>query len=580
MRSIRLSLVLYFLVLLALAFGAVGGLVFWTTAQIVRGREKETGQLLEHQYKEKCNRDKARFDRALRNQAHTLASLAQFQFQGNRQKQQVMAPVGLLTAAPFPDGCLLTPFWAASSCRGSLCGRMYRLSATEIQFNEDHLPAFPDGPVTEYFQITSEWGNTWKSRSLEGHSFPVDFQVFETKHLFEEKFDELELTPGLHLRRLTLQAPASRFRFIGKPKSESSEFLMGPGVTPALLIQVACDTATRDRLLLNNRAEYEQELEARSAASRETLATLRHQVLGVGLATFALTVIGGFFLVRLGLSPLARLSDAVSQVSEKDFRLQFNEPDLPAELRPIVERLTHALDQLQRAFAREKQAAADISHELRTPLAALMTTVEVALRKSRSAEEYRETLGDCRSLGQQMSQLVERLLALARLDAGVDQLRPQHVDAAALADQCAALVRPLAEAHELTLRVHRNGPACLTADPDKLREVLTNLLGNAIEYNRPHGSVDLKVERDNGHLQVEVCDTGIGIKPEARAQIFQRFYRADPSRQATGLHAGLGLAIVKGYVDLMGGSITVESVEGEGSTFRVQLPAEDDKVTR
>jgi signal transduction histidine kinase len=110
--------------------------------------------------------------------------------------------------------------------------------------------------------------------------------------------------------------------------------------------------------------------------------------------------------------------------------------------------------------------------------------------------------------------------------------------------------------------------------------VLTNLLHNAIDYNRPQGSIDLFVERENGDLRVEVRDTGIGIKPEARAHIFERFYRADPSRQATGLHAGLGLAIVKGYVDLMGGSIGVESVVGEGSTFRVSLPAGDERETR
>jgi signal transduction histidine kinase len=113
----------------------------------------------------------------------------------------------------------------------------------------------------------------------------------------------------------------------------------------------------------------------------------------------------------------------------------------------------------------------------------------------------------------------------------------------------------------------------LDADPAKLREVVTNLLHNAIQYNRPDGSVDLSVSRRNGNLEVEVADTGIGISSEARQHIFERFYRADPSRSTDGLHAGLGLAIVKGYVDLMGGTIAVESTEGKGSTFRVRLPA-------
>ena len=246
---------------------------------------------------------------------------------------------------------------------------------------------------------------------------------------------------------------------------------------------------------------------------------------------------------------------------------------MPGELQPITRRLIETLEMLKRAFAREKQATADISHELRTPLAALLTTTEMALRKPRSAEDYQELLRDCRLSAQRMTQVVERLLTLARLDAGVDRLRPTAIDAAELAEQCAALVRPLAEARGLTLTVHRNGSAPLTADPDKLREVLTSLLHNAIEYNRPNGAIDLTVARQNGRLDVEVKDTGVGISPEAKAHLFERFYRADPSRGGDGLHAGLGLAIAKGYIDLMDGDLAVDSVEGQGSTFRLRLPA-------
>jgi signal transduction histidine kinase len=202
-----------------------------------------------------------------------------------------------------------------------------------------------------------------------------------------------------------------------------------------------------------------------------------------------------------------------------------------------------------------------------------MTTLEVGLRKPRSAEEYREMMEDCRASGEQMNQLVERLLKLARLDAGADVVRPREVDVAALADQCANLVRPLVEARGLTLGVHHVSPAPCVADPDKIREVVTNLLHNAIQYNRPHGSIDLTVLSRDGVLSIEVRDTGIGISAEAQSRIFERFFRSDPSRHAEGLHAGLGLAIVKGYVDLMGGRIEVQSQQGEGTTFRVCLPA-------
>src|SRR5437588_4374209 len=150
-------------------------------------------------------------------------------------------------------------------------------------------------------------------------------------------------------------------------------------------------------------------------------------------------------------------------------------------------------------------------------------------------------------------------------------MRPRSVEVTALAEQCATMVRTLAEARGLRLSVHRNHPIQLQADADKLREVINNLLHNAIEYNQPNGSVDLSIERQNGTLQVEVRDTGIGIPPEARERIFERFFRADPSRHAEGMHAGLGLAIVKGYVDLMGGTIRVDSSPA-GSSFRVNFP--------
>jgi heavy metal sensor kinase len=317
--------------------------------------------------------------------------------------------------------------------------------------------------------------------------------------------------------------------------------------------------------LKSDLAQHEQETQA-------SLDELRTRFLGVGLLTLAVTLAGALWVVHLGLRPLHRLSEAVSKVSEKDFSLPLAPGPLPDELRPIVDRLSQTLALLKRAFEREKQAAADLSHELRTPVAALLAMLDVALRKQRSADDYRKVLEECRGTGEQMAILVERLLALARLEAGADPFHPRRIDAAELAEQCAALVRPLAEARGLTLAVNRNGAIGLTTDPDKLREVITNLLHNAIEYNRPSGRIGLTVVRNNGCLNLEVSDTGIGIPPEARSHLFERFYRADPSRHADTPHAGLGLAIVKGYVDLLGGTIKVDSTVGEGSTFTVSLP--------
>jgi signal transduction histidine kinase len=313
----------------------------------------------------------------------------------------------------------------------------------------------------------------------------------------------------------------------------------------------------------------------------KTLASLQTWLWSIGLGTFIASLAGCLMLIRLGLAPLKRLSTLVGRVSSKDFRLPLDNERFPRELLPIIDRLTKTLQQLQRAFEREKHAVADMSHELRTPLAALMTTLDVALRKPRSPEEYRELLSDCHLAGRQMSQLVERLLALARLDAGVDTIRPQEIDAARFAEECADLVRPLARARDLSLEVHRDGPMPLRTDPDKLREILTNLLHNAIEYNRPAGIVDLTVRKAGARVEFEVRDTGTGISTEQCQHVFERFYRVDESRTSnSGYHAGLGLAIVKSCVDLLGGTIRLKSAEGQGTTFQVEMPSLEEAAGR
>jgi len=584
MKSIRLALLVYFLILLGLALGAVGGFDYWTGEQIINDRQAAMAEVLREQYCQRCAREKRKFDNALLYQARTLASLAQFQFQANRQYLPTLEPLGILTAGLAAEGHLLIPGWIAQSSHGPLAARIYRLASLEINLEEDELPRFPgDHEPVEYYQITTEWGNTWRSASLDNEElvFPAGPDHFADIRMFESATDDYELFPGMKVRRVTLKVPMTRIRFLGNPTA----FRPPPGsdeavYRPALLVQAAAQTLVRDGALAKLHADHQAGLASLQAESDATLSGLRRRLLGIGLVAFAATLGGGFLLVRRGLAPLHRLTEAVSKVSEKDFRLQVDNQALPAELRPIADRLTQTLDQLHAAFTREKQTTADIAHELRTPLAALLTTAEVGLRKPRPTEEYRQLLQDCRSIGQQLSHQVERLLALARLDAGVDRFRAQSIDVAALADQCADLVRPLARARSLALTVHHDGPACLTTDADKLREVLTNLLHNAIEYNRPDGRIDVTVQRRNGTLDVEVRDTGIGIAADVQPHIFQRFYRADPARNGAGLHAGLGLAIVKGYVDLLGGTVAVESAPEQGSTFRIRLPVKDDKVTR
>ncbi len=331
-----------------------------------------------------------------------------------------------------------------------------------------------------------------------------------------------------------------------------------------------------DARLAADQKERDEQLDRVRGETRMELAQLRARLILIGSGTFAALVLGGWFFVARGLSPLRTLSDAVSRVSEKDFRLPVGAAELGRELAPIHARLTQTLTLLQRAFEREKQAVADISHELRTPIAALLATIDVALRKPRTPDQYRTTLEECRLISRQLGQLVERIMTLASLDAGNDRTLVAPIDVADLVSGCAAVIRPLAAANNLTVSVRLDEDLALESDAGKLREVLMNLLHNAVEYNSPGGTIHLTARGAGGSAVFEVRDTGIGIPADVREKIFERFYRADASRHATGIHAGLGLAIVKEYVARLNGTIAVESEPGTGTTFRVTLPATGD----
>jgi heavy metal sensor kinase len=625
MKSIRLSLIVYFLLLLGLALGAVMAVAYQTSQKTLLAKDGKLKEFVIDRHQANCNSERTKLDEMLLRRARNLSSFAHrglpryrgllgalsaglspngyvlmhaWLAENNaslfrsvhvfRENEAIPAAWGLgaLSAGLAPNGYLLLPLWDAESAEyvESVDGRSARgpgwNSPGKILFAEEILSPSGEGHELEYVQVFSGAGVLWqRSRSFEETGASVSFDADEAAKLTPGRFryDDVALASGQTLRRITYKSPLP-FLLLPAPPRVSRRGGAGrgfwgvPDERAGFYIQCAVDTGRRDAAIAALDETLQEELATAETESSITQLSLRNRLIWISIIAFGATLIGGLLIVRLGLSPLQRLSEAVSRVSAKDLQLSFDEPHLPIELRPITDRLDETFDLLRRAFAREKHAAADISHELRTPLAALLTTIDLALRKPRKPEEYRELLEDCRASGQHMNQLVERLLTLARLDAGVDLVKPQQVDVTELAGQCADLVRPLAEAQHLSLSVHTDGPIRLTTDPHKLREVMTNLLHNAIQYNRPQGSVDLTVGRTNGHVAVEVRDTGIGIAPKARERIFERFYRVDPSREADGLHAGLGLAIVKGYVDLIGGTIAVESAEGKGSTFRLSLP--------
>ncbi len=588
MKSIRLSLMVYFLLLLAVALGAVSLLVYEISAEFLRQKQETYRELLKVSSEDRRREETDKLNNGLLSHATNLVQNAKNQGYGNRVFQLMLQPLFLMSASQGSQSQFLAPLWCSND--------FIRALASDIQLNEELLRSSDDR--SDFFQINRPRGGEWRSHSLGERSLPLDKDQFRQMEMLEWRFEDIDWN-GMKLRRILYKAPILHSSFypgvrLGprtgtRPRRDQRPPTPAPNTNqgsapappaaqrsselPHFYIQYATDRKDYDDKIAEITRETATKLQESDEKSQQSLAGLSRRLWWISGATFCGVCVGAFLLVSMGLSPLRRLSDAVSRVSETNFNLEIDGPQPPVELMPIVDRLRGSLAMLQKAFDREKQATADISHELRTPLAGLMTTVEVALRKPRTTEEYRESLQDCRDIIRQMSQMVERLLTLTWLDARSDRISSEPVDIGSLADQCAAVIRPLAKARGLTLNVHTDAKTLVRADRDKLREVMANLLHNAVEYNRPNGTIDLRVESSASGLDLEVRDTGIGISPENRDRIFERFFRADESRQATGLHAGLGLAIVRGYVDLMGGTISVESELGRGSAFHVHIPA-------
>ena len=590
MNSLRLVLSGWLLALLAGLQAGVGLLAYTNARQVVL-EKTATAEELEFNRNEERKHDEAeRMDRQLLDQALTLARLMQVHLDWGRVRYRELNALGMVSLATAPNGFVLFPGWFSTQFRGPLYPEVLR-QVPEIRFNRDELTQQLND-VTEYYQVDTVWGSTFRSDSLAGGGMAIDLRAFAPDKVLHFEFNDYEMPNKTQVRRVRLKAPSSRLVPTGpgfnmpRPRREGAGRGQNqPPVTrlpedqemplrPSVFIQCAYPLDLRDKM----EADFDTKFaDAKSNLYDERDSSLRHLAWQLGLissTTFLLGALGTGLLVRWALKPLRRLSEAVSRVTERDFRLQINKADMPEELQPISQRIDVMLGQLERAFLREKQATADISHELRTPLAGIITTLELALRKNRTEQQYREFLADCKESAGHMARIVEKLLALARLDAGTAMLQAGDVDLANIVEECLEVVRPLARAQNIEL-IHEGDASCmLLTDPDKLREALQNLLHNAIQYNRKNGKVILRHSSTPGEVLIEVEDTGIGIPPEAQEMIFERFYRLDPARNTDGSSAGLGLAIVRSFVSLMGGTITVESQPGVGTTFRIRMPLE------
>jgi two-component system OmpR family sensor kinase len=297
-------------------------------------------------------------------------------------------------------------------------------------------------------------------------------------------------------------------------------------------------------------------------------------LLAAGGTVLAFGLGGGWWLTTRAIRPVEEISAAASRISAGNLseRISAAEPD--NELGRLAGVLNSTFARLESAFAQQKQFTSDASHELRTPLAVIISEAQTALSRERSAADYRETVEGCLDTAQQMRRLTESLLELARVDAAHEQIERSPIDLAEIARAHVEQLDRLAEVRGIKIHCDLT-PVQVFGNADRLGQILTNLLTNAIHYNKPNGEIRVGTRIESGVAILTVADTGQGISPEDLPHIFERFYRADKARSRAEGRSGLGLAICKAILDADGGSIEVSSELGVGSTFTVRLPAHD-----
>ena len=319
--------------------------------------------------------------------------------------------------------------------------------------------------------------------------------------------------------------------------------------------------------------EYEVRIAYPLSAIDEALENLRFFLLAGGPLLVAMAALGGWILARGSLQPVAQITQAARQISAQGLAQRIPVRGVGDEIDELARTFNEMLERLQTSFEQIRNFSFDAAHELRTPLTAMRGETEVALLRNSSVEELRRVLRSNLEEINRITAIVNDLLTVAQGEAGGLELRREKVSLSELAANIVETVQVLAEDKEVKLESAIQPNISVTGDSLRLSQLLLNLLDNAIKHSLPGQTVRLSLDKNGGDPVLKVEDAGCGISEQDLAHIFDRFFRTDRSRSRQIPGSGLGLSISKWIVDAHGGSISVASKLGNGSTFTVQLPS-------
>lgn len=303
-----------------------------------------------------------------------------------------------------------------------------------------------------------------------------------------------------------------------------------------------------------------------------TMDALNRKALIITILIIICLFVLAMVLANVLIRPFDRISGAISEVKEGYTTDPISVPDY-LETEHIVDAFNSLQARMKTLDDSRQEFVANVSHELKTPMTSVKVLADsLMMQQDAPAELYREFMEDIAEEIERENKIINDLLALVKLDKTAADLNISSVNMNELTEIILKRLRPIARKSDVELLLVSTREVIAEVDEVKMSLILTNLIENAIKYNRKHGKVTVTLDADHQYFTIEVADTGIGIPEESMARIYERFYRVDKSHSREIGGTGLGLAITRNAVLLHRGTIKVESTEGEGTTFTVRVP--------